>query len=140
MKEKGLMCLPFRPLSRMRNFLKTFLFGFFVPSGGHTNTQAGIPIALSSSVALVLSGHCPHSITQLFIILISSLPFPSSLYLSLSPRIQSNTPHTHFLRPARAESMAQRGEFQGKVRSSGKLEVKKKKQGPEFSMRQSPNG
>lgn len=72
-----------------------FFFGFLFNQGSdrHPGLCPHPSLIFNPSVAFVLSGHSPHSFTQLFIILISILPFPSSLYLSLSPKLTQQTTH-----------------------------------------------
>lgn len=69
-----------------------FLLRIFVPSGSHTTLVLTSFHLLFSSPA-ALSGHSSQSLTQLFIILISILPFPSSHYLSLPPKLTWHTTH-----------------------------------------------
>lgn len=96
------------PSSRRRNFLKKLpefsssLLDFLAGGGGHTNSIAGIPIPLSSSVALSFwpLASLYHTAVYYFN---QYPPFPLlslPLSLSLSPLNPFNTLHTHFLRPA----------------------------------------
>lgn len=83
------------------NFPKNMFLLRIFPSLGESDKAPGWlehplhPLSCSSPAAL--SGHQSQSFTQLFIILISILPFPSSHYLSLPPKLTWHTPHTHFL-------------------------------------------
>lgn len=109
-KEMSETYLPFCPLSlfeKKKLFKKlpefsSSLLDFLAGGGGHTNSIAGIPIPLSSSVALSFwpLASLYHTAVYYFN---QYPPFPLlslPLSLSLSPLNPFNTLHTHFLRPA----------------------------------------
>lgn len=78
-------CHLLQPSGRRKVLSKNlFLLRIFVPSGSHKKLVLTSFHLLFSSPAS-LSGHSSQSFTQLFIILISILPFPSSHYLSAPP-------------------------------------------------------